>query len=194
MSNRGKLIVISAPSGSGKTTLINMLIRDHAGFEFSISATTRPPRGLEKNGVEYYFLSRDEFDKRIANNEFVEYKTVYGNMYGTLKKFTDDCLNGGKNVIFDVDVQGGIAIKDMYPDDVVMIFIYPPSIEELRKRLESRGTDSQETIEKRLNFAKIEMEKMKEYSYNVCNDSVGKAYSELLGILHAEGVIKEKLK
>ena len=172
MSNKGKLIVFSAPSGSGKTTLINMLRKECPELEFSVSATTRSPRGSEKNGVEYFFLSTEEFEKRVANREFVEYKTVYGNLYGTLKLFVEKSIVSGKNIIFDIDVQGGIAIKEQYPEDAVMIFIYPPSLSELEKRLRLRGTDSTETIEKRLKFAKIEMEKMKEYSYNICNDSL----------------------
>lgn len=188
MSNKGHLIVISAPSGSGKTTLITMLRKDHPDLEFSISATTRSPRGSEKNGVEYFFLSREEFENKIQNNEFIEYKTVYGNLYGTLKSFVDDSLRSGKNIIFDVDVQGGLAIKEKYPEDVIMIFIHPPSLEVLRNRLELRGTDSKEVIENRLNFAKIEMEKMKEYSYNVENDSIEAAYSEIDRILNSNGI------
>ncbi len=189
MSNKGRLIVFSAPSGSGKTTLINMLMKDHSGFIFSISATTRPPRGNEKDGVEYFFLSESQFTKKIKNNEFVEHKTVYGNSYGTLRSFVEISLKEGKNIIFDIDVQGALAIKDQYPDDALMIFIYPPSIEELKKRLIIRGTDSEETIENRLKFAKNEMEKMKEYSYNICNDSLKDTYAELERILKKEGVI-----
>ncbi len=191
MLNKGKLIVFSAPSGSGKTTLINMLRKDYPDFEFSISATTREPRGKEKNGVEYFFLSADEFNKKVNDGEFVEHKTVYGNMYGTLKQYVDDSIAEGRIVIFDVDVQGGLAIKEAYPDDVVMIFIYPPSMEILKNRLELRGTDSKETIEKRLNFAKIEMEKMKEYSYNIENDSLEAAYGELIKVLSAEKIINK---
>jgi guanylate kinase len=190
MSNRGKLIVFSAPSGSGKTTLINLLLKNFPSLEFSISATTRSPRGTERNGVEYFFLTRHEFEEKIVKGEFVEYKTVYGNLYGTLVRFVEDCLEAGRNVVFDVDVQGGLAIKEKYPGDVVMIFIYPPSLNVLRDRLELRGTDSKETIENRLKFAKIEMEKMKEYSYNVCNDSVDASFRELTGILRSEGIIE----
>ena len=127
MSNKGRLVVFSAPSGSGKTTLINMLRTEYPELEFSISATTRAPRGTEKNGVEYFFLSKDDFQRKVANGEFVEYKSVYGNFYGTLREYVDDALKEGKNVLFDVDVQGGIDIKLQYPEDVVMIFIYPPS-------------------------------------------------------------------
>jgi guanylate kinase len=184
--------VFSAPSGSGKTTLISMLRSEFPEFEFSVSATTRAPRGSEKNGVEYFFLTRDEFLLKIAAGDFVEYKTVYGNLYGTLRNYIDDSILNGRNVIFDVDVQGGLAIKEAYPDDVVMIFIYPPSLEILKKRLELRGTDSTETIENRLNFAKIEMEKMKEYSYNIENDSLEESYRELKRVLESEGIINLK--
>ncbi len=192
MSNKGKLLVFSAPSGSGKTTLINMLMSEFPELEFSISATTREPRGDEKNGVEYFFLTKDEFEKKIARGDFAEYKTVYGNLYGTLKEYVEDCILKDKNVILDVDVQGGLSIKEIFPEDVVMIFIYPPSLEVLRKRLEMRGTDSADTIEKRLKFAKIEMEKMKEYSYNIENDSLDAAYAQLRGILTKEGIINIK--
>ena len=192
MLNKGRLIVISAPSGTGKTTLINMLIKHHPDFIFSISATTRQPRGKEKNGVEYFFLSGDQFAKKIENGEFVENKTVYGNSYGTLRTFVEDNLKDKKNIIFDIDVQGGLAIKEQYPDETIMIFIYPPSLEELKKRLIIRKTDSEETIEKRLKFAKNEMEKMKFYSYNICNDSLKDAYAEIERVLLTEGVIKLK--
>lgn len=189
MLNKGHLVVFSAPSGAGKTSLITMLRKEYPELEFSISATTRPLRGAEKNGVEYFFLTKDEFEKKILNDEFVEHKTVYGNLYGTLKCFIDDALKEGKNVLFDVDVQGGIAIKEKYPDDVIMIFIYPPSLEILKKRLELRGTDSAEVIENRLKFAKIEMEKMKEYSYNIENDSLEAAYKELKSVLKSKRII-----
>ena len=189
MSNRGRLVVFSAPSGAGKTSLITMLRKEYPFLEFSISATTRAIRGTEKNGVEYFFLTKDEFEKKINNDEFVEHKTVYGNLYGTLKCFIDDALKEGKNVLFDVDVQGGLAIKEKYPDDVIMIFIYPPSLEILKKRLELRGTDSEEVINNRLDFAKIEMEKMKEYSYNIENDSLEAAYKELKSVLKSKRII-----
>lgn len=189
MLNKGKLIVFSAPSGSGKTTLINMLRKEHPDLEFSVSATTRPPRGSEKNGVEYFFLTPEEFEKRAVNGEFVEYKTVYGNLYGTLRSFVEKRIQAGKHIIFDIDVQGGTAIKEQYPQDAVMIFIYPPSLDELEKRLKLRGTDSSQTIEKRLKFAKIEMDKMKEYSYNICNDSLESAFTEIKAVLKKEKII-----
>ena len=189
MPSRGKLIVFSAPSGSGKTTLINMLRQEFPALEFSVSATTRSPRGKETDGVEYFFLTLDEFAEKVRNGQFVEHKTVYGNSYGTLKKYIDESLSGGKYVLFDVDVQGGLAIKSAYPEDVVMIFIYPPSLEVLKNRLELRGTDSEETIKNRLNFAKIEMAKMKEYSYNIVNDRLDEAYAQLKKVLRKEGII-----
>ena len=192
MLNKGKLIIFSAPSGSGKTTLINKLRQDNPELAFSISATTRKPRRNEKNGVEYFFMSRKNFKEKIDNNHFVEYKTVYGNLYGTLRTYVEKMINKGKSVIFDIDVQGALAIKEQYPDDVVMIFIYPPSLEVLGERLKLRGTDSDEEINKRLKFAKIEMEKMKVYAYNICNDSLKDSYSDIRDILAKEGIIKLK--
>lgn len=189
MSNRGKLIIFSAPSGSGKTTLINMVRKEYPGLEFSVSATTRAPRGSEKNGVEYFFLTKEDFVKKAEKGEFVEFKTVYGNLYGTLRSFVEKSIHTGKHIIFDIDVQGGLAIKEQYPKDSVMIFIYPPSLKELEKRLKLRGTDSLETIEKRLKFAKIEMEKMKDYSYNICNDSLESAFSEIKAVFKKENLI-----
>ena len=144
MSKEGKLIIISAPSGSGKSTIINYLLKKELNLEFSISATSRSPRGEEKDGVEYYFLTPEDFRDKIANEEFLEFEEVYEDKYyGTLKKEVDRLRSMGKNVIFDVDVVGGINIKNYYKDQAISIFIKPPGIEILRKRLESRGTDSQ---------------------------------------------------
>ena len=136
----GKLIIFSAPSGSGKSTIINYLLKQGLNLQFSISATSRPPRGTEQDGVEYFFLSPEEFKKRIANDEFVEYEEVYPDrFYGTLKSQVEKQLAEGQNIIFDVDVVGGCNIKRFYGDRALSVFIQPPSIEELRKRLEGRG-------------------------------------------------------
>ena len=143
MGKRGKLIIFSAPSGSGKSTIVNHLLSKELNMEFSISATSRPPRGKEKNGVEYYFITPDEFREKINKDEFLEYEEVYeGRYYGTLKSEVERILNKGHNVIFDVDVVGGINIKKYYGDKAKSIFIQPPSIECLRDRLIQRGTDS----------------------------------------------------
>ena len=138
-----KLIIFSAPSGSGKSTIINFLLKQNLNLYFSISATSRPPRGTEQNGVEYFFLTPEEFKQHIANNDFLEYEEVYPNrFYGTLKTQVEKQLSAGQNIIFDVDVVGGCNIKKFYGDRALSLFIQPPSIDELRNRLQKRGTDS----------------------------------------------------
>ena len=147
----GKLIIFSAPSGSGKSTIITYLLTQNLNLTFSISSTSRAPRGTEQNRVEYFFLTPEEFKKRIANNEFLEYEEVYKDrFYGTLKAQVAKQLAAGQNVIFDVDVVGGCNIKKFYGDRALSVFIQPPSLEELRKRMTGRGTDAPEVIESRL--------------------------------------------
>ena len=147
----GKLIIFSAPSGSGKSTIINYLLTQNLNLAFSISATSRPPRGTEQHGVEYFFLTPEEFRRRIENNEFLEYEEVYKDRYyGTLKAQVEKQLEAGQNVVFDVDVVGGCNIKKFYGDRALSVFIQPPSVEELRCRLEGRGTDAPEVIESRM--------------------------------------------
>ena len=154
----GKLIIFSAPSGSGKSTIINYLLTQNLNLSFSISATSRAPRGTEQNGVEYFFLTPEEFKQRIANDEFLEYEEVYKDrFYGTLKAQVEKQLAAGQNVIFDVDVVGGCNIKKFYGDRALSVFIQPPSLEELRKRLTGRGTDAPEVIESRLAKATFEL-------------------------------------
>jgi len=177
LQNKGKVIVFSAPSGGGKSTIIESL-RNLIKLDFSISATTRLPRGTEQNGVEYFFLSHAEFEEKIRNEEFVEYKNVYGNYYGTLKQFIRDGIEKGHNTIFDVDVQGALAIKEQFPE-AILIFIYPPDLEELKARLVKRGTDSLEAIEKRLSCARQEMSMMNHYDYQVKNEVVEDAVNEI---------------
>jgi len=155
---KGKLIIFSAPSGAGKTTIVKHLLQQEMGLEFSISATSRPPRHTETNGKDYYFLSPDEFKSKIDNDEFLEWEEVYaGTYYGTLKEEVERIRNKGKHVIFDVDVVGGTNIKKFYGDEALAIFVKPPSIEELRKRLEGRSTDSAEVIDKRVAKAEYEL-------------------------------------
>ncbi|MBN2790570.1 MAG: guanylate kinase [Candidatus Delongbacteria bacterium] len=180
--SKGKLLIFSAPSGTGKTTIITELRKKISQLEFSISATTREPRGKEQNGVEYFFLTKEDFQSKIKAGEFVEYKNVYENYYGTLKSYVDRSLKEGKNIIFDVDVQGALEIKKEYPLDSVMIFIYPPSIGDLRKRLEIRGTDSPEIIEKRLKYAQKELDQIDHYEYKVKNERIDDAVEEILKI------------
>ncbi len=180
----GKLIIFSAPSGSGKSTLINHLLSKGFDFSFSISATSRSPRGTEKNGVEYYFLSVDEFKKNIENNNFIEYEEVYPNcFYGTLKSEVDKALEANKTLLFDVDVKGGVNIKNMYKEKALAIFIQPPSVDELKKRLIERNTDSAEMIEKRVAKAAWEIEFAPQFDVVVINDSLEKAKEEIESVV-----------
>lgn len=177
----GKLIIFSAPSGSGKSTIINYLLTQHLNLAFSISATSRPPRGTEQNGVEYFFLSPEEFKQRIANDEFLEYEEVYTDrFYGTLKAQVEKQLAAGQNVIFDVDVVGGCNIKKFYGDRALSVFIQPPSLEELRKRLTGRGTDAPEVIESRLAKATFELSYAEKFDVVIVNDNLEKAQAEAL--------------
>ncbi len=173
----GKLIIFAAPSGSGKSTIINSIMADGGAEEldlhFSISATSRAPRGEEKNGVEYFFLTPEEFRQKIANDEFVEYEEVYTDkFYGTLKSQVDKQLANGENIIFDVDVNGAMNIKKLYGKRALSIFIQPPSIEELRDRLEKRATDAPEVIAQRVERAKYELEQAEHFDEVVINDNL----------------------
>lgn len=177
----GKLIIFSAPSGSGKSTIINYLLTQDLNLVFSISATSRPPRGTEKHGVEYFFLTPEEFRCRIENNEFLEYEEVYKDrFYGTLKAQVEKQLAAGQNVIFDVDVVGGCNIKKFYGDRALSVFIQPPSLEELRKRLTGRGTDAPEVIESRLAKATFELSYAEKFDVVIVNDNLEKAQEEAL--------------
>lgn len=178
-----KLIIFSAPSGSGKSTIINALRERGMKFGFSISATSRKPRGTERNGVEYYFLTPEEFKAKIANGEFVEYEEVYKDQfYGTLKSEVDRKLTEG-NVMFDIDVKGALNIKNMYGERAVSIFIQPPSIEELSRRLHSRGTETEELIQKRLAKAEYEMSFAGRFDHIVVNEELEKAVKTIEDIL-----------
>lgn len=171
MEKRGKLIILSAPSGSGKSTILQSLLPRGLNLAFSISATSRAPRGTEKDGVEYYFISPEEFKRRIDNDEFLEYEEVYtGKYYGTLKSEVERILNAGKNVIFDVDVVGGTNIKKYYGDQACAIFIQPPSKEVLRQRLVGRATDAPEVIEARLAKAEYELSFAPQFDTVIVND------------------------
>lgn len=175
----GKLIIFSAPSGSGKSTIINHLMGCNLNLAFSISATSRPPRGQEQNGVEYFFLSPAEFRERIERGDFLEWEEVYPDrFYGTLKEQVDRQLSAGQNVIFDVDVNGGCRIKDFYGDRALSMFIQPPSVEELRHRLEGRGTDSPEVINDRIARAEYELSLAPRFDTIVVNDDLERAKAE----------------
>ena len=182
----GKLVIFSAPSGSGKSTIINFLLKQGLDLHFSISATSREPRGSEKHGVEYYFLSPEEFKSKIAANEFLEYEEVYTNKYyGTLKSEVERLLTNGNNVVFDVDVVGGCNIKQYYGDRALSLFIQPPGIEVLRSRLEGRGTDSPEVIESRLAKATYEMTFAPKFDRVIINDEIETAKAETLQVIRA---------
>ena len=184
--SRGKLIIFSAPSGTGKSTIISWLMKEHKelNLAFSISCTSRAPRGTEKNGVEYFFLTPEEFRQRIDNDEFLEYEEVYENrFYGTLKSQVECQLEAGQNVVFDVDVKGGVNIKNYYGDKALSIFIQPPSIGELRRRLESRATDAPDVIDQRIARAEFELTFAEKFDKVVINDILEYAEADALEII-----------
>lgn len=182
--NMAKVIIFSAPSGSGKSTIINYLMAQNLNLHFSISATSRPPRGTEKNGVEYFFLSPEEFKTLIAKGEFLEYEEVYKDrFYGTLKSQVDAQLERGENVVCDVDVLGGQNIKAYYGDKALSLFIQPPSIDVLKQRLESRGTDAPEVIKDRLARAEFELSYADKFDKVVVNDNLEDAQNEALSLI-----------
>lgn len=183
---KGKMLIVSAPSGSGKSTIVNWLMKEHPELRlyFSISCTSRAPRGEEKDGVEYFFLTPEAFKEKIANEEFLEYEEVYENrFYGTLKAQVERQREAGQNVVFDVDVKGGVNIKNHYGDEALSLFIQPPSVEELRRRLEHRGTDTPEAIEQRLAKAGYEMTFAPQFDHVIVNDDLEKAKQETLRIV-----------
>ena len=185
-SMKGKLIIFSAPSGTGKSTIINWLMQEHSELKmaFSISCTSRAPRGTERNGVEYFFLTPDEFRSSIEAGEFLEYEEVYTDRYyGTLKSQVERQCDAGQNVVFDVDVKGGCNIKQHYGDKALSIFIMPPSVDELRRRLESRATDAPEVIDQRIARAEFEIGFADKFDKVVVNDDLDKAKKEVLGII-----------
>ena len=182
----GKLVIFSAPSGSGKSTIINYLLTQNLNLHFSISATSRSPRGNEKDGVEYYFLTPEQFRAKINEGEFLEYEEVYTDkFYGTLKSEVERILNEGNNVVCDVDVVGGCNIKNYYGDKALSIFIQPPSIEALRDRLVGRGTDSMDVIENRLTKASFEMSFASKFDKVIINDNLENAKKETLQVIKA---------
>jgi len=185
---KGKMLIVSAPSGSGKSTIVQWLMKEHPELRlyFSISCTSRPPRGTEQNGVEYFFLSPEEFRRRIENDEFLEYEEVYENrFYGTQKQQVEHQRNAGQNVVFDLDVKGGINIKKYYGDEALSLFIQPPSIDELRKRLEHRATDSAEAIKERLDKAAYELTFAPQFDCVIVNDDLEQAKQDTLQAVKA---------
>lgn len=180
----GKVIIFSAPSGSGKSTIVNELLQRIPSLEFSVSATSRLARGQEKDGVEYYFFSNEEFQRRVAADEFLEWEEVYpGTSYGTLKSVIEQIWNRGNVVVFDVDVVGGVKLKKLFAEQAASIFIMPPSVEELRRRLLHRATDSVEAIEKRVGKAAREIEYAPQFDFVVVNDDLDKAVDQTQQII-----------
>jgi len=183
---KGKLIIFSAPSGTGKSTIISWLMKEHKelNLAFSISCTSRPPRGSEQNGVEYFFLTPEEFRARIEDNQFLEFEEVYTDrFYGTLKSQVEKQLEAGQNVVFDVDVKGGVNIKNFYGDKALSIFIQPPSVNELRRRLESRATDAPDVINQRIARAEFELTFADKFDKVVVNDILEYAEADVLAAI-----------
>ena len=176
----GKLIIFSAPSGSGKTTIVRRLMSRIEGLEFSVSATSRQPRGVEQNGQDYYFLSAEEFDRKIEENAFVEWEEVYaGTKYGTLRSELERIWAKEHTILFDVDVKGGVRLKEIFGDKALSIFIMPPSVEELRRRLEGRATDSPEKIAQRVAKADEELGYAPRFDVTVVNDNLDEAVAQV---------------
>ena len=177
-------MIFSAPSGSGKTTIVRELLKRFDCFEFSISATSRHPRGKEQHAIDYYFMTNEEFRERVERDEFVEWEEVYaGTCYGTLKSEMERIWSKGKVIIFDVDVMGGINLKRLFGDDACSVFIMPPSMEELERRLRGRGTDAEEVIVKRIAKAEFELSKAPEFDFVVVNDDLQVAVDETAAII-----------
>lgn len=178
------LVVLSAPSGAGKTTLCSRLLRDFPDqLVLSISSTTRAPRGTERNGVEYHFVSREEFKREVDCGEFAEWAFVHGNYYGTSKKILEQNLAQEKSILLDIDVQGAASLRKSFPRQSLLIFISPPSMEELENRLRARGTDGETTIQERLHNARQEMKRKSEFDWVILNDDLERAYFELKQIV-----------
>jgi guanylate kinase len=191
-SKRGLLVVISSPSGGGKTTVVRRLLEKGGGeFTRSVSATTRAPRPGEVNGRDYYFLSEEEFRQRIAKGDFVEFAEVHGHLYGTLREQIERELRGGKVILLAIDVQGGLSIRRAFPEDSLLIFLAPPSLEVLEQRLRGRGTDAEEEIRRRLARVPMEMEMASHYDRLVVNDVVERAAEEILQAIRARRAKEE---
>lgn len=179
------LFVFAAPSGTGKTSIYREILNENPEIEFSVSATTRKKREGEVDGKDYFYLEKEDFERRVENGEFVEYEKIFDdNFYGTLKSYIDGKISEGKDVIFDLDVKGAISIKRIYKDKAVLIFIKPPNKEVIKQRLLKRGTESAEVIEKRLARFDFEMEKINEFNYVVVNDDLNKAIKEVQEIIN----------
>ncbi len=181
---RGNLYIVSAPSGSGKTTLLGQLISKFDDLIFSVSYTTRRPRGSERDGVEYFFVGRDAFLDMVQRGDFIEWAEVYGHLYGTSREFVEENLEAGRNVILDIDVQGMKRVQEQAPD-AVKVFVLPPSYEELERRLKQRRLEDDETIRMRLAIAKTEIERYRDYDYIVVNDTIEESARVLESVIRA---------
>lgn len=181
-NKKGKIIAISSPSGGGKTSVIKRILKDFPEIVFSISATTRPKRSNEVNGADYYFITEKEFEERIKKNEFIEWERFYDYYYGTLKSFVVNNINSGKSVLFEVDVKGALSLKKIYSDSC-LIFIDPPSFEELFKRLKRRRTESEEDLQKRIDRAKMELSYKHKFDYIFVNDDLEKLYKNVKSLI-----------
>lgn len=182
--NKGRLIVFSAPSGCGKGTMLAEILKDNS-FHCSVSTTTRKPRTGEIDGVNYFFISKEEFEKKVSNDEFLEYAEYCENFYGTLKTEVDSYLEKGINVILEIEIQGAMKVRELRPD-ALFVFIAPPSVNELRRRLNKRGTETQEVIEKRIAAAINELPYMDKYDYIIVNDALEDAVSDFFAVIRSE--------
>ena len=192
-NNKGLLIVVSGPSGAGKGTICKALLEKHDDLFISVSATTRQPRAGEVDGVNYHFITKEDFIKRVEQKDFLEYAEVYGNYYGTPKSKVEEMLNSGKNVILEIDIQGALKVKENFKEGV-FIFILPPSMEELKQRIIKRGSETPESLMRRFKSAYQEINYISKYNYAVVNDIVDVAVSKIEGIITAEKCRVDRIK
>lgn len=192
MTQKGLLFIVSAPSGTGKTSLCKGLLKAFPDLILSVSCTTRPKRENEEEGVDYFFLSEDQFDQKLRNNEFAESATVYGYRYGTSREFIDHHLQRGNDLLFEIDSQGALALRSKYPG-AILIFIFPPSLDHLRARLEHRNQNTPQELEERLHKARQEIQQSENYHYFIINDVFEGALAKLKAIVTAERSRKERM-
>jgi guanylate kinase len=191
VSRKALLVVVSGPSGVGKSTVVDRVLARVPGFVSSVSVTTRPPRGTERDGFDYFFVTREEFARRREAGDFLEWAEVHGNLYGTPSAFVESKLAAGTGVILEIDVQGGMNVRGRFPD-AVLVFVLPPGLEALRERLDGRGTDDETVIRRRLENAKQELALNDRYDYIVVNDDVERCAEDCISIIHAESLRRER--